>query len=89
MTAIKVAKTIVEYLFNLRISDLLLHIACAGISVVIGYCAANVLICLPVSIWEHFAKKKVQEGIVSKIVTVVTVCISATIFLRIIYEKAT
>lgn len=46
-----------------------------------SYCAALILIGFPVSIWEHFAKKKVNEEIEKKVIKVATVIIIIAVIL--------
>lgn len=46
-----------------------------------GYCVALTLIGFPVSIWEHFAKKKVNEEIEKKVIKVATVIIIIAVIL--------
>ena len=46
-----------------------------------SYCAALMLIGFPVTIWEHFAKKKVNEEIEKKVIKVATVIIIIAVIL--------
>ena len=84
----EVIKIFFTHIFNLKIVDIPLHIAYLAISGLCGYCSAMILIGFPVSVWEHFTKKKVREDIESKLIKIIAICFAVVMFTRVIYEKA-
>ncbi len=85
----EIVKDIWSYIFDLRIVDIPYHIALCAVSVLFGYTAAMILIGFPVSVWEHFTKKKARADIEGKVITVVAVCLSIAFIIRVLYEKIT
>lgn len=70
---------ILSYILNLRLTDIPLLVAYIGISIAIGRCLGIIVISFPISIYEEFAKKKVdyekQENIINKVSACITIII--------------
>lgn len=78
-----------HYLFTLDLVTLPYTVAMLGVSCVMGYIAALIVIGLPCSLWEQFTKKKIKLGVEDKVTCIVAVCFAVLMFLGILYEKVT
>ena len=67
-------KNMVDYILDIRWYELPKNLLFIGVIIGIGYCAALIVIGFPCSIIEAIIKRKLNEGVVSKIITVVSVC---------------
>ena len=89
MNNLEIIGKMIDYIFDIRVFDLLYHIAIIAVCGVSGYIVAMILIGLPVSLWEHFSKRKAPREKENKVIAIVAVCLAVAMFLRIIYEKVT
>jgi hypothetical protein len=77
----------IRYIFSLRISDILLHIAYIGVIAMVGYCVSMILIGFPCSLIESIAKKKIiSDELENKIIRIVTICLSVVLTIILLYE---
>lgn len=75
------------YIVSISWTQLPYSIAMLGACILIAYCAAMFLIAFPVSIWEHFAKKKVNDEKKEIVIAVVTVIFSVILIYATLYGK--
>ena len=83
----EVVVKMIDYILDIRVFDLPYHIAMVGVSVMVGYISALILIGFPVSVWEYLTKKKVPDEMERKITSIFALCLSITMLLCILYEK--
>jgi hypothetical protein len=83
----EVISDILEHIFSIEWTLLPYYIAIVAVCITIAYCVAMFLIGLSVSIWEHFAKKKVNSEKAAKVIKVVTALFSAMLIYVFLYEK--
>lgn len=76
MVIFEALKSLVQYIFDIRWYEIPKNILFLGLLIGMSYCAALIVISFPVSVWEHFAKKKARKDIESKVIAVVTACFS-------------
>lgn len=77
------------YIFNLRISDIPLHIAYVGVIAVIGYCVSMMIIGIPCAIYESIKKKHITDEIQDKIIRIVAICLDVILGVILLYELST
>lgn len=73
--------------FTIRLIDVPILIAYIGVIGGISYCAAMILIGLPVALWEHFTKKKVNSDIEDKVIKTVAIILAIVCILVVLYQK--
>lgn len=59
----------------------------AGVIIFISYCATMIFVGLPVAIWEHFTKKKVNSDIENKVIITITIILAIVFALAVLYQK--
>ena len=82
----EIISDMVFYIFDIKISEIPLHIAYVGVIALCSYCASSFLIGFSCSVWETITKKKVNEEIQSKIIHILAMCLSIMFSLRLLYE---
>lgn len=85
---IYIISDILEYIFQIRIADIPLHLAYLGINIFVSYCIAMIIVGIPVSIYESITKKEIPHKHQEKIVKITSVCLIVIIGLRLLYELA-
>lgn len=75
--------------FTLELTQLPYYILGLGVVVLIGYIAAMILIGFPVTLWEHFSKKKVNKDAEDKAIKYATIFFTVIVVLRLLYEELT
>lgn len=78
---------IIAYIFSIPLTSIPTYILMALAVGAIGCGAALCIIGFPVSVWEHFAGKKVNSEKENKVITIVSVCFSIALFLQYVYER--
>ena len=76
-----------DYILDIRWYEIPYHIAIAAIAIAIAYCTAMFFVSYPVSVWEHFTKKKVNEEKEAKFIKLVSVLLSVLLIYSLLYEK--
>lgn len=83
----EIAGDMLVYILSIELYQIPYHIAMFAISALVGYCSAMVLIGFPVSVWEHFTKKKVDGEKEGKVIAYAAIFFTAIFILRLLYEK--
>ena len=76
-----------RYILSIELVEIPFHIAAVAVAGIVGYTAAMLLIGFPVSIWEHFSKKKVNSEKEKKVIRLVTIIVAVAFILTLISEK--
>lgn len=74
------------YIFNLRISDIPLHIAYVGVIAVIGYSVSMMIIGIPCAIYKSITKKYIADEIQNKIICIVAIFLDVILGVILLYE---
>lgn len=82
----EVLLAMLDYILDIRWHEVPYHIAMVAVMICVAYCVTMFLIGFPVSIWEHFTKKKVNAEKEAKIIKAVTVLFSAVMIYSLLYE---
>lgn len=83
----EVVSDMLEHIFSIQWTMLPYYIAMIAACIMMAYCAAMFLTSFPVSIWEHFAKKKVNDEKEAKVIKVVTTILSIILIYAFLYEE--
>lgn len=78
----------VKYIVNIRLIDLPDLIVDVGLSALVGYCAAMILIAFPVAVYETITKKNVNDEIEDKIIKIVAICFFIILLCWLLYESS-
>ena len=87
METLAIVWDMLSYIFSIELHQIPLHVAYFGVAAMVGYCAAMILIGVPCSIWESITKKKVPSEAENKAISVVAVCFTIVLLVRVLYEK--
>lgn len=80
---------ILEYICSLKIVDIPLHIAYAGVIALVGYCMSMIIVSFPCSILEAVTKKKIiSEEVQKKTIHIVTICLDIILAVILLHELA-
>ena len=83
----KVISDMLEHIFSIQWTMLPFYIAMVAIWIGVAYCAAMFLIGFPVSIWERFAKKKVNGEKEVRVIKAVTTILSIILIYAFLYGE--
>lgn len=76
-----------KFEFALELTQLPYYLLELGVVAMFGYIAAMILIGFPVSVWEHFTKKKVKKEAEGKVIFYATIFFTVIFVLLLLYEE--
>lgn len=80
--------SIFDYILTLRIVDIPYFLATIGVSALLGYISALILIGFPCSIWEAVRHRKIIARKEEKVTKIVAICLFVVFLLKILYERS-
>lgn len=86
---LQVANDMFSYLLSIEVSQLPYHIAMIGVSAMMSYIAALVVIGFPCSVWEAITKQKIKDEVEDRITRFATILITILLILLLLYDKVT
>ena len=78
---------ILGYILDIRLHEIMLHIAYAGVCFLIAYVIQSVIFGFPISIWEAITKKKKPFETKEKISFRITIILGIALILQWLYGK--
>ena len=75
------------YILNIRLHEIMLHIAYAGVCFLIAYVIQSVIFGIPILIWEAITKKKIPFETKEKFDFRVTIILGIALILQLLYGK--
>lgn len=79
---------IFDYLLDLKIIDIPLHIAYFGVTIGLAYCVATIVVSFPCSLWEAITKKKLNDDKQDKVIHIFTVLFAIIMLMVLLNELA-